>query len=186
MIVLLLLLCLCPGPPALVAFGDSITVGNAAGAASLGYAALYAAEEGYTLDNEAEGGTTVAQQVEKIRLYQGGAGVAIWLVCANDLHYGTAAGAFGASVQEGVDILRGKGIAVVLNQTCLPFPRADDPKLVQAYNSALTSITGAQLIPLSAGFPSTLFPDGTHLSSSGHRALANAYEGRWRVWMPRL
>lgn len=166
-----------------VAFGDSITAGWKV---QTSWAALYASQRGALLDNRAANSLTVAQMVERIAAYDGGAGEALWLVCANDLYFKTDAATFAAGVQAGVDLLRERGIKARLNSSCPPFPRREQAGLVEAYNAALASITGAELIPL-PDMPSFMFPDGTHPDEVGHMWLAFAYLGRsWRVWMPQV
>jgi len=169
----------------LVAFGDSITVGMKASTPALGWAVLYATEQGLALDNRAVSGSTVAQQELVIKAYQGNASEAIWFVCANDLYFRTPAQDFGRAVQAGVNALAAKGIAVTLNATCPHFPRKEERGLREAYDAALSQIVGAHQVDLF--LPSWAFDqDNTHLNDAGHRALASAYLGRWQVWMPAL
>lgn len=169
----------------LVAFGDSITIGMKASAPELAWATLYATERRMALDNRAVSGSVVADQLSVIRAYDGPARTALWLVCANDLYYGTPPGEFGATVQAGVDRLRERGIAVLLNGNCLPYARrTETPEQVAAYDAALKAIKGAQLIDIKTAFARIWLPDGTHPNDAGHRAIANAYEGRWAINLP--
>ena len=182
---ILLFLCL-PAPPSLVAFGDSIALAIRAGEPTPSFVERVAGDYGRALDNRAVSGTTVAQQLEQIRAYQGSAVDAVWLVCANDLYYRTPAAEFAQAVQAGVDALRARGMRVYLNAVCPPFPRREDAVLVEAYNRALAQISGR--IPVDVSFmPPSLFHDGTHPNPSGHAWLALAYERamRRRMWLPR-
>ena len=184
MAALLLLLALCPPPAPYVAFGDSITVGNLASSPALGWARVVASP--WALDNRAEGGTVVAEQLGTIQAYGGGATVALWLVCANDLRKGTPAEGFAATVQQGVDMLRGKGVErVFLNGVCLPFPEID-PTLRASYDAALATIHGATLVDIASGFLPSMFADGTHPNDAGHASIARAFWGALhrRIYFP--
>ena len=182
----LLLLCLLPAPPHLVAFGDSIALAIRAGEPTPSFVERVAGDYGLALDNRAVSGTTVAQQLEQIRAYQGSAADAVWLVCANDLYYRTPAAEFAQAVQEGIDILRARGVRVYLNAVCPTFPRKEDAALVAEYNAALAQIQGR--MPVDVSFmPAAYFADGTHPNALGHAWLALAYERamRRRMWLPR-
>lgn len=182
-IILILLLCLLPARPPLVAFGDSIALGIRSGGATP-FVVTLADDLDLSLDNRAVSGTTVAQQLQAIEAYDGPAADAVWLVCANDLYFRTPAAEFSATVQRGVDLLRVRGMRVYLNAACPPFPRKEEPGLVDAYNAALAGIVGR--IPVDVAFmPPDLFADGTHPNAAGQAWLALAYERamRRRVWV---
>lgn len=186
----LILLATCiipPHTPTMVVFGDSIALGIRSGSDSPSYAALLAADQGMILDNRAVSGSVVSQTLELIRTYDGPATDAVWLVCANDLYLHTPVADFARRVQQGVDLLRLHGMRVYLNVDCPPFPRKEEPGLVDAYNNALRTVVRIHPVDV-AEMPASDFHDGTHPNAAGHQWLAAQFEGamRRRLLLPVL
>lgn len=148
---------------------------------------------GVAVDNQAVAGSTVAEQVEQIRLYQGDATQALWFSCTNDLLRGTTVPSYTAAISEGVALLRSRGLTVRLG-TCPGLKdRAGVPenwKALQAgYTEGIRGVAGAYglfMAPVAslydpATMEATFLPN--HPSDEGHAAIARAFVG-WRSWLP--
>jgi lysophospholipase L1-like esterase len=186
MAALLLILALCPAPP-VVAFGDSITVGYGARTT----AAMWVNQVGAALDNQAVAGSTVAEQVDVMRGYAGGAQSAYWFSCANDLLKGTKPEAYAAALREGVGLLQEKGLRVSLG-TCLKmrtYPALASAELQAAYSAAVREVaaeTGARLVDIDALYDPRLHEAAFlpyHPNDEGHTVIARAFRG-YVLWFP--
>jgi hypothetical protein len=185
MAALFLVLLLC-APPSAVAFGDSWTVGYGAYSRQ----AMWTERLGYPVENLAVAGSTVAEQVEVIRSYQGSATTALWFSCTNDLFKQTPIISYTASISEGVSLLQQRGIVVRLG-TCPGLKERAGlpnnwPKLQEGYNEGITGIAGVWLVDVDAVYDAETMEASflpNHPSDIGHAAIARAFLG-YRAWLP--
>jgi lysophospholipase L1-like esterase len=177
MIAVLIALALC-GAPSTVAFGDSITVGYGART----QAAMWVNRLGVAVDNRAVAGSTVAEQVEQIREYQGEATEALWFSCTNDLFAQTPVVSYTTVISEGVSLLRARGLTIYLG-TCpalkeRPGLPSNWRELHAGYNRGLKTIPGVTLVDVDGAYDAetqeaTFLP--YHPSDAGHAAIASAF-----------
>lgn len=181
----------CGAPPAIVAFGDSITVGYGAHSRAGMWADRLEGDVG-TIENAAVAGSTVAQQRQIIEAYTGEATTALWLSCTNDLFAQTPAAQYRATLKAGVLHLRQRGMRVYLG-TCLGLkgqPALD--ALHTSYSDAARAVaveTGAILVDVDSAYdPLTMeaafLPH--HPNDAGHAVIAQTFltAWRWQVFMP--
>ena len=190
--VLLLGFATSPQPPAIVAFGDSITIGYGA----FSQAAMWTSQMQVPIDNRAVFGTTVAEQLNfQIIPYDGQATTAIWFSCYYDLYAATTAKDYAAAVLGGVRRLQEKGLRVYLG-TCLALQSyttvVGNASYVDAYNAALADVareSGATLVDINAVYdPTTMERPGMcgQPNDVGHTVIALAFQRamRQRVMLP--
>jgi lysophospholipase L1-like esterase len=197
-LLLVWLLCLLPpAQPGIVAFGDSITRGVGATSVEARWIIRLEAALGEPIENLALGGTTaLTQTIDQIAPYQGGATVALWMSCTNDLMQDTPAATYETALRQGVAALQARGMAVYLG-TCLK-PRSGEYRaknwkvLHPLYMQAIRDVaaeTGATLVDVDAVYDpltmeSLIYP--FHPDDAGHAAIAQAFLAamRRRAYVP--
>jgi lysophospholipase L1-like esterase len=168
--------------PVLVGLGDSITGGMGASAYARCYAMLLASALGYTLDNRAIGGSTIATQHASVQATT--TTPVVWLTGFNDAHTAhTDLDIYTAALADATAWLTQADRALYLGN-CLRKPGGDDV-LVAAYNARIASVVqaarqdGRRVIPVDASAaydPATMCgPDGAHPNDAGHAAIADAF-----------
>lgn len=176
----------------LVAFGDSITVGDGATEHRYGYAQLVAGSG--LLDNRAVSGTRMIDHEQAIRSATfEPSDTVLWLTGYNDMRIGTPLEEYRAGLQSALSCIPGAYIG-----NCLRMPQASysippndkgsDARVLE-FNRVIAQevrAAGCHLVDACAAWDTALCDDRIHPNNEGHAALARAFLAtmRRRVYLP--
>jgi len=184
--------------PDVCAIGDSITVGVGASTPARSYVALVCAALGWSVENLATGGSTIATQQPQIAA--AAAPLTIWLTGYNDMRAGTPLDTYAMALDAAITTLTAGGRTLYLGD-CLRMPQASytafgpqwaygSDAAVVGYNATIAAVGRGRAVLVDAGAaydPVTMCgSDGGHPNDAGHQAIAEAFLGeiRRRAYAP--
>lgn len=170
--------------PRLLAYGDSITVGDGATDHALGYASLLARRMGLFLDNRAVSGTKVADHRATIEgtLFHSDDTI-VFLTGYNDMRIGTSLSDYRADLRACLALIPGAyvGDCLRMPQSSYAIPPNDkgSDDRVLAFNQVIAEEcrrVNCRLVHASRVYdPATQCDDRIHPNDAGHQTLAWAF-----------
>jgi lysophospholipase L1-like esterase len=169
--------------PRLLAFGDSITVGDGASAYTNGWAQLVARQTGLVLDNRAMSGTRMQEQQAAIAAATiTPADTIVWLTGYNDMRIGTPLEDYRAGLRSALAGIPGAYVGNCLRMLAASYAIPPNDKGSDArvgdFNAVIAEevrAAGCRLVDASAAYDPRDSDDTIHPNDTGHAAIARAF-----------
>lgn len=172
-------------PPArrLVAFGDSITVGDGAHDHAFGYAQLLASRLGFLLDNCAVSGTRMIDHRAAIEACTfRSSDVVIWLTGYNDMRIGTSLEEYQTDLRAALALIPGAYVGNCLRMppdsyAIPPNDKGSDARVAEFNRVIAEEASAAGCVPINAcgAWDTRLCDDTIHPNDAGHAQIARAF-----------